>query len=74
MLMSQRTDPQEEGKCVQEGAICVSLSVTLCVREQKREGKREVVLAALPLFVITSVNWCWPFLSLCQVPSLQLLS
>lgn len=43
MLMAQCTDPQEEGKCVQEGTMCASLSVTLCVCERKREGKGEVV-------------------------------
>lgn len=43
MLMPQCTDPQQEGKCVQEGAMCASLSVPLCVCERKREGKVEVV-------------------------------
>ena len=48
--------PTQAGKvCVAEGAICGGLSVW------GREGKREVVSAVLPSFLITSMGWCCPF-------------
>lgn len=44
LLVPQRTDPQEEGKCVWRKAIYVLVWVWVCMCVRGREREREVVL------------------------------
>lgn len=60
--------------CMQEGTICVSLSVTLYVRERKRGGKRGSVGQVAFIFFNHISELVLPFLCLSVLRSLSLSS